>query len=310
MSLGRPDRTTLGQQPGGSMPASGGSVPASGRSVPASGGVTPTRRAVLGAAMAGLASLGLAGLAGGTITAPALLRESGTLSSEHWPGRRVGWMLARPDRPRALVVALHGMGGRAADWFGGMHLERAMVGTGLAVAAIDGAAAYWHPRNRGPFAGTDTAAMVIEDFLPLLADRGLPTERIGLLGVSMGGYGSLYIASLLGPEQVFAVATLAAALRTSAAGTAPERFDDSADYQAHDVFARTDILSRIPLFLACGNKDRFRAGNEAFARLVPGATTLFDEGDHVAPWFEGHLAPAVRFLADHAPGDQRWSMAT
>ncbi|QQS01971.1 MAG: hypothetical protein IPK37_06220 [Austwickia sp.] len=287
MSLGLPDRTTPGDHPDGSIYPSPGAE--------------PTRRAVLGAGLAGVASLVVAGLAGGAIHSPTLIRESGTLTTAHWPGRRVGWMLARPASPRGVIVALHGMGGKAEDWFGSRHLDRAVRGTGLAVAAIDGAASYWHPRATGPYAGSDTASMVIEDFLPLLARRGLPTERIGLLGASMGGYGSLYVGAKLGAERVFGIATLAAALRTSGAGTYPERFDSPADYAAHDVFARAGELGQIPLFLACGKKDRFRAGNEAFARVVPAATTLFDEGDHVGSWFDAHVGPAVQFLAEHAP---------
>lgn len=286
MSLDLPDGTAPGASPQGPIhPSPGGE---------------PTRRAVLGGALAGAASLALAVAAGASIRQPALARESGRFTSVHWPGRQIGWTLARPETPRGLVIALHGMGGRAADWFGSPSLERALRGTGLAVAAVDGAATYWHPRTRGPYAGSDTARMVIDDYLTLLAGRGLPTARVGLLGTSMGGYGALYVASLLGPDRVFGVATLAAALRTSGVGTYPERFDDPADYAAHDVFARAGELARIPLFLACGDKDRFRAGNEAFANRVPHAETMFDEGDHVAPWFEAHLPPAIRFLADHA----------
>lgn len=287
MTLGPPDRTSRGKTPRGLIHPSPGAE--------------PTRRAVLGASLAGIASLVGVGLAGDSLADPALIRESGSLTTAHWPGRRVMWTLARPHSPRGVIVALHGLGGKADDWFGGRHLDRTLRGTGLAVAAIDGAATYWHPRGTGPYAGSDTAAMVIDDFLPLLAGRGLPMGRFGLLGASMGGYGSLYVASQLGPDRVFAVATLAAALRTSGAGTYPERFDNPADYAAHDVFARTAQLSRIPLFLACGDRDRFRAGNEAFARAVPEATTMFDAGDHVAGWFDAHLGPAVRFLAEHAP---------
>lgn len=287
MSLDVPDRATRGEDPAGSLHPSPG--------------IEPSRRAVLGAALAGVGSLAAAYIAGNALREPALLSESGSFSTPHWPGRRVSWTVLRPETPRALVVALHGMGGHAADWFAGHDLAQALRGTGLAVAAVDGAASYWHARAVGPYAGSDTGAMVIEDFLPMLAARGLPTDRIGLLGSSMGGYGSLLLASRLGPSRVYGVATLAAALRTSPAGTYPERFDDPADYAAHDVFARTAVLARIPVFLACGDRDRFRPGNEAFARALPGATTLFDAGDHAPSWFQPHLAPAVRFLAGHAP---------
>lgn len=291
MNQGRAMRVPDAAQPRSAVPAAG-SPPR--RPV--------SRRAFLGAIAAGAATLAAAGGGGSVVQSPGLTLERGVLTTKNWPGRRVRWVLGRPESPRALVVALHGMGGTAESWFAVQHVERVVAGTGLAVASIDGGLTYWHPRGRGPYAGSDTAAMVIEDFVPLLADGGLPTDRIGLLGESMGGYGSLYIGALLGPEKVFAIATLAAALRTSSAGTYPERFDDPADYKTHDVFSRVATLRRIPLYLACGDRDRFRAGNEAFARQVPEATTNFDSGDHVPSWFQSHLAPAVHFLAANAPG--------
>ena len=217
MSLDVPDRATRGEDPAGSLHPSPG--------------IEPSRRAVLGAALAGVGSLAAAYIAGNALREPALLSESGSFSTPHWPGRRVSWTVLRPETPRALVVALHGMGGHAADWFAGHDLAQALRGTGLAVAAVDGAASYWHARAVGPYAGSDTGAMVIEDFLPMLAARGLPTDRIGLLGSSMGGYGSLLLASRLGPARVSGVATLAAALRTSPA----------VSYTHLDVYKRQDL---------------------------------------------------------------------
>ncbi len=249
----------------------------------------------------GLSALLVGGLGSATPPARGGYRvESGTFRTPRWPGQRVGWTLARPQTVRGTVVALHGMGGHGSDWLGVMHVEDHLRGTGLAVVGVDGAAAYWHPREVGPYAGSDTAAMVIEDVLPLAARLGLPVRRVGFLGMSMGGFGSLFIASLLGPTRVFGVATLAAALRTSGNGTYPERFDDADDYRRHDVFLRTATLRGIPVWLACGDRDRFRAGNEAFARRVPWAVTMFDEGDHEDRWFRTHLGAAVRFLSDHA----------
>ena len=42
--------------------------------------------------------------------------------------------------------------------------------------------------------------MVLDEFLPLLADQGLATARVGLMGWSMGGYAALRLGAVLGPE--------------------------------------------------------------------------------------------------------------
>lgn len=226
--------------------------------------------------------------------------ESGAFYTRNWPGQLVSWKLTRPQDARATVVALHGMGGHGSDWVDNMHIQRYLAGTGLAVIGVDGAAAYWHPRRVGPYAGSDTAAMIVEDVMPLLSGLDLPNDRVGLLGMSMGGWGAYYVASLLGRDRVFGIATLAAALRTGPEGTIPERFDDTRDYWTHDVFRRSAQFTGIPIWLACGDADRFRQGNEAFAEVVPHAETVFDAGGHTSEWFRDHMAPAVTFLADHA----------
>ena len=82
-----------------------------------------------------------------------------------------------------------------ADWpFDRVHVERQVAQTGLAVATVDGGNSYWHARR----SGVDPASIIVQELLPLLARKGLDTERIALMGWSMGGYGALLLASRLG----------------------------------------------------------------------------------------------------------------
>ena len=91
-----------------------------------------------------------------------------------------------------MLISLHGRGGDHWDTFAGsLHLHRflaeavAQGGAPFAIASVDGGDhEYWHPRRN-----TDPAAMVIEEFLPLLSKRGLDTTRIGLLGWSPASCG-------------------------------------------------------------------------------------------------------------------------
>ncbi|WP_091344468.1 hypothetical protein [Micromonospora rhizosphaerae] len=54
----------------------------------------------------------------------------------------------------------------------------------FALAAPDGGNGYWHPH-----ADDDPLGMLVDEFLPLLAERGLRTDRIAVAGWSMAGTG-------------------------------------------------------------------------------------------------------------------------
>jgi len=255
-----------------------------------------SRRALLGAAMS--APL-LAACSGAFEDAPAdspgVHVADGELTSRHWPGQRVPWVVARPTAvPKApVVVALHGRGGHATNAFTGLHLDRHVAATGLAVAAIDGGDTYWHARR----SGVDTGAMVVDDFLPLLASTGLHTGRVGLLGWSMGGYGALWLATGLGRSRVAGVAASSAALWLSPGDSAPGAFDDRDDFVRHDVFRLRSRLRGIPVRLDCGLDDPFLHADRAFAAGLPGTTTHFDPGGHSDAFWSAHGGAQMTWLA-------------
>ena len=255
-----------------------------------------TRRGVLAGAVAlpWLVSCGA-----GTDTPASVDLEEGTFSSRFWPDRDVRWRLARPQRrpagslPQPLVVALHGHGGDA-DWpFNATRIQRHVVSTGLAVASVDGGDFYWHARR----SGIDTGRMVSEDLLPLLRSKGLATDRIGLIGWSMGGYGALLMAARLGPTRVAGVVAASAALWQSPADSAPGAFDDREDFVRNDVFAARGKLRGIPVRLDCGRDDPFVVANRAFVRELPGATVAFDAGAHTEEYWTAHAGAQMSWLA-------------
>lgn len=242
-----------------------------------------------------LGTLGAGGVAVEQTVSRTVEVERGTLRSAHLTARPLGWRLAVPARPKGLVLALHGKGSSSAQWFDVLDAARLARRTGLAVAAIDGLASYWHPRR-----GSDASAMLTEEFLPLLARKGLSTHRIGLTGISMGGYGALYLASVLGPQRVTGVATMSAALRWRYDDASPGAFDDVADFEANSIFARTDSLQQIPIHLSCGLSDRFIRGNQGLAQLLPHVETVFDSGGHTNAYCREHWPHSMRWLADLA----------
>lgn len=222
----------------------------------------------------------------------------------------VGWAIAYPSSHQPgdrlpVLVGLHGRFSTHTNLFGmRIGLDRYLAADPnlrFAIAAADGGDTYWHPRR----SGEDAGAMITDEFLPLLADRGLSTERIGLYGFSMGGYGALRLAGLLGPDRVSAVVAISAALFASAADTAPGAFDDAEDFATHDVMGRQAQLDGIPVRVDCGNGDPFkpavkdyRDGFSADRRPAGG----FEAGGHNDDYWR-RMAPAeLAFVGEHLTG--------
>ena len=122
---------------------------------------------------------------------------------------------SRRSEPPVAVV-LHGRGNNHASAFDRNYLglDRFLAarvragGTPFALASVDGGETYWHERD----GGEDAGAMVVDEFIPMLAEHGLDTRRVGFLGWWMGGYGALALAGRLGPARTVAVAAESPAL--------------------------------------------------------------------------------------------------
>jgi S-formylglutathione hydrolase FrmB len=288
-----------------------------------------TRRALI----VGLAGVGAASVAGAALEGPRVWHRAsafidpvpephvavphvatggivtGAFTSPARAGRLVRWGIAYPPgTPRSLPVAvvLHGRGDNFASAFGSHALDRflaAVVDDGtppFAVASVDGGDhTYWHRRRDGD----DPQRMLVEEFLPMLATRGLRTSRIGLSGWSMGGYGALLLAERLGAARCAAVAVDSPALWRHASETAPGAFDDAHDYGANDVFAGRSRLAGIPLRIAIGTSDPFYAATRSFvAGVHPRPATDFSAGGHTPAFWRHSAAGQLRFLGRNLTG--------
>ncbi len=260
----------------------------------------PSRRAVLAAA--GSAAVGLAGCGGSDSTSrydPAAAEgaQVGTIESAFAPGGRAQWFLRAPARPKALLVSLHGRGGDASDSFR-LGFGGAAVDAGLALVSVSGGNGYWHARRDG----TDSGRLVLEELIPLALETARMSDdaRVGFIGWSMGGYGSLLLAGRLPRDRVVGVAPMSTALWTSAGGTAPGAFDDAEDYAAHDVFAPARRLPGIPVSIACGTEDPFIGTNRAYVAERPATTRLFDKGEHDNAYWTSHAPRLIAWLGSIA----------
>lgn len=283
-----------------------------------------TRRQLLllGAGAAGTAVVGAAASGEGAVIEDRLLPPHGAVPAgptgpvvrgalqSRARGREVRWAVAYPpgSEPGAslpVALVLHGRSGDSSEAFGSQGLHRflgAAVRAGtppFALAAVDGGDhTYWHRRADGD----DPQAMLLDELLPLLARRGLRTDRFGLTGWSMGGYGALLLASTV-PHRVAAVAVDAAALWRRAEDSAPGAFDGPDDFARHDVLGHLDRLRDVPLRVGCGRSDPFVATNRALVAALPRTERAFPRGGHdVGCWDQ--LRPAdLRFLGRHlTPG--------
>jgi S-formylglutathione hydrolase FrmB len=222
----------------------------------------------------------------------------------------VGWSIAYPPghgdgSTIPVVVTLPGRGGDPRTPFDQLHLDevldRLRPRAGFAIASVDGGDhSYWHPRADG----TDASAMLTDEFLPLLHERGLRTDVLGLHGWSMGAYGALLLA---GKDRlpVRAVAVSSPALFTSAGTTAAGAFDDAADFEAHDVFGHPQWLDRVPAVrVDCGEQDPFYAATREFVgRLRTRPAGGFGPGRHDAAYWR-RVAPAQLHWLGHRVANQ------
>ncbi len=233
--------------------------------------------------------------------------ERGALRTARLPGGLTDFRFAFPpghrdgDEP-GLLLFLHGRGGSAADATDGLRLpdhaatSRAPdTGGGLAVAAVTGGDAYWHPRRDG----RDPLGMLLEEFLPLCAERiGEAGGRV-VMGVSMGGYGAA-LAAIERPAAFRGVVVSGGAIWASRAqqrDAVPDAFDDDADFARHEVVerARDGALDRVPVRVDCGTADAFLPGNVAFAEAVRAREERFDAGCHETRTWRRYAAGQVLF---------------
>jgi S-formylglutathione hydrolase FrmB len=284
----------------------------------------PTRRTVLLGALA-TAAAGLGGMEAGVLPGRGQLTGTALPSSvpNAHPGRlvsgsfaskarhtTVSWSVAYPpghEQDRLpVLLSLHGRGGNHRDSFeGSLHLHRFLAdavrhgSAPFAIASVDGGDhEYWHPRR-----GTDPAGMVIDEFLPLLSRRGLDTARVGLLGWSMGGYGALYLAGVLGRERTAVVIAESAAVWQQAGQSAEGAFDDAADFDKHAIFGRTSLLDGIPVRLDCGASDGFAPVTRKLrAVLSPTPAGGIEPGGHDSGYWRSQAKAQLRFAATHLAG--------
>jgi S-formylglutathione hydrolase FrmB len=247
-------------------------------------------------------TLGLTGPAGHIPDVTPGHVTSGSFVSRRRLGAQTGWSVIYPGHhPERLpvMVALHGLHGDHRTWIEELGIDRflvAAVRSGVppfAIATVDGGTTYWHPRPNGEDAG----AMVTDEFLPLLEQQGLDTQRLAFHGFSMGGYGSLRLAPIVGTPAVRAVAVLSAAIWQGDSVYSASGFSSAAEYAHYTVFGRQSDLDGIPVRLDCGTEDPFCPADRAYvAGFRRPVTTSFEDGAHDPAYWTRMMPAQLAFV--------------
>lgn len=228
---------------------------------------------------------------------------SGTFTSRARQGKQCGWSIAYPPGHRdklPVVVALHGRHEDHTSAFADLGLDRYLAATvadgaaPFAIAGVDGGDTYWHARDDGE----DSGSMVVDEFLPMLGERGLDTRRVGLFGWSMGGYGALLLAPRLGKRLVFGVVAESPALWPQYEDTAPGAYDSESDFADALVWGQQDRLRGIPVRIDCGEGDPFYANTHEYVDGFDDPPSGgFELGDHDVGYWRRMAPDQLRFLA-------------
>ncbi|WP_427130937.1 alpha/beta hydrolase [Pseudarthrobacter sp. S9] len=275
---------------------------------------TPATEAPAGAPAADTAatpSAGSAGSAGSTAeplaTSPQVEVTSGSFVSAFRPDISTGWSVAAPvlagpagQQMLPVAVFLHGTDSNNRfpfDVLGAQAVLQRHLGEGgqpFAIASVDGGDSWWHPRADG----TDTQSMLLAEFLPLLAARGLDTGRLGLFGLSMGGFGVLLLASQGKIPGLRAVAAMSPAVWSAYDPQLEDAFDSPEDFAANDVFALRPQLEALPKRIDCGTEDALLATVQDYVSALPGPIEGgFQPGGHEEVYWRLILPEVLAFLA-------------
>jgi S-formylglutathione hydrolase FrmB len=169
----------------------------------------------------------------------------------------------------------------------------------MALVTVDGGNGYWNPHR-----GDNPMAMVVNELIPLCQRKGLGVapHHIGLMGISMGGYGALAIAERH-PRLASVVAAISPAVWTTyeqARAVDPGAFASASAFDNGNVITHASALRGTPVMVTSGIDDPFHPGVEKLvSALFPHSTEASLAGCHTNAFFLEQEPPSLSFLSRH-----------
>jgi S-formylglutathione hydrolase FrmB len=226
-------------------------------------------------------------------------------------GREVNYTIAYPpgsaDGAKLPVcLLLHGYAANERTSFDGVGYHRLLAGAvragaaPFALASVAGGDGYWHPHPTD-----DPLGMLLEEFPEVLAGHGLRarrTDRLAVLGWSMGGYGAL-LSYLTTPDRfVAAVANAPAFWRSYPEARSVNRgaFDSDEQWrQWGDMLARAGHLTGPALRIEVGESDPFAPAIEDLRDRLPDRSVVrVSAGCHDNAFWRNAAPAQLSFIAN------------
>jgi len=211
-----------------------------------------------------------------------------------------------PGSALPLIVMLHGFGESHTTALAGMTPAQSLAlnldGRPLppmAMVTVDGGGGYWNPHP-----GDDPMGMVMDELIPMCQQRrlGAAPQKIGAMGISMGGYGAILLAEKY-PRLISAVAAISPAIWATydeAKGANAGAYASLDAFAANDAITHVGTLAGKPVRIASGSDDPFHPGVVALAGVVPSSTqVIISSGCHTDPFFVSQEPPSLQFLGRH-----------
>ncbi|ADG98953.1 putative esterase superfamily protein [Segniliparus rotundus DSM 44985] len=211
--------------------------------------------------------------------------EEGRFASAARGGVDTKWSIQRPAGVHSVlhpVILLHRQGDDHTSPFRDFQLSEALSTavaggvTPFALCSVDaqlpnGADSFYHARS-AQGKTVDSGKMILDEFIPLLATKGLDISKVAFWGWVMGGYGALRLGALYEqahPGSVVGIVAVAPALGIRNPPLSGS-FDGSDDYQKNAVSNYLDTLRKIPLRIDSGRSGSYVDGARALInQLAP-----------------------------------------
>jgi len=256
-------------------------------------------------------ALGACGTEPALPTNPVGTQVTGSFTSKARRGVAVHYTISYPPghattEQLPVLIGFPGRGGTDVHVFTALHIDAFYAAElaasrvrPFAIASADGGASTdWHARDNGD----NPAAMILDEFIPLLHGRGLKTDKVAFWGQSLGGYGAIHLAMLAGAARCSATVGSSPALWHSFQEAAYGTYDNAANFAANTVFGRESELDGIAVRIDCGSSDPFAPNVAQFRNsLKPTPAGAIADGCHDNAFTMRHLPAQLQFINQHLP---------